>query len=277
MIVAVQGELGSNSALAAASYFAEEPISIQPCPTFDELFEAVDQGAAHYGMAPMENSLAGSIHSVWDLLAIYTPSIAGEIFFHVRHCLIGHPEAKLEDIRYVYSHPQALAQCSSFLFGLEDLDPTHILEEYDTAGAVELVKKSNKKNSAAIASSAAAELHNMRVLASDIQSHERNYTRFVVLGPCSSAALPNKTTLICTLDHTGAALSKIIAAFTGRQIPLHKVESRKLVDEPWSYRFYLECHGADDDTSMAAALAETQDAVRDLSIIPSYPAAPLLP
>lgn len=255
----------------------EEWISILPCPTFDKLFEAVEKGEAQYGMAPLENSLAGSIHAVWDLLAVYTPSIAGEIFFHVRHCLIGHPEAELEDIRYVYSHPQALAQCSAFLLSLENLDPTHILEEYDTAGAVELVKQANKKERAAIASSAAADLHDMHILAADIQTHERNYTRFAVLGPRSTLGVPSKTTMVCTLDHTGATLSAVVAAFASRQIPLHKVESRKLADEPWAYRFYLECQGDIEDAAVAAALTEIRHAVRDLALIASYPAAPLLP
>ena len=269
--------MGSNSALAAASYFEEEWISILPCQTFDELFEAVDNGEAQYGMAPMENSLAGSIHAVWELLAAYKPSISGEIFYHVRHCLIGHLGAKLEDIRYVYSHPQALAQCSAFLLGLEDLDPDNILAEYDTAGAVELVKNSNKKDRAAIASSTAADLHEMQVLATDIQNHERNYTRFAVLGPRSSQSRQNKTSLVCTLDRTGAGLSEVVDAFTNRKIALHKVESRKLVNEPWAYRFYLECQGDAEDVAVAAALADVGNAVRDLSIIPSYPAARLLP
>ena len=268
--------MGSNSALAAASYFEEEWISILTCHTFDELFEAVDKGKAQYGMAPMENSLAGSIHAVWELLAACTPSIAGEIFYRVRHCLIGHLEAKLEDIRYVYSHPQALAQCSAFLLGLEELDPDNILAEYDTAGAVELVKKSNKKDRAAIASSTAADLHKMQVLATDIQSHERNYTRFAVLGPRSSQSRQNKTSLVCTLDRTGS-LSEVVDAFTNRKIALTKVESRKLVNEPWAYRFYLECQGDAEDVAVAAALADVGNAVRDLSIIASYPAAPLLP
>ena len=269
--------MGSNSALAAASYFAEEWISIQACQTFDELFEAVDKGEAQYGMAPMENSLAGSIHAVWDLLAVYAPPIAGELFFNVRHCLIGHPEARLEDIRYVYSHPQALAQCSAFLLGLEDLDPVNILEEYDTAGAVEIVKKSHQKNRAAIASKEAAALHEMNVLATDIQTHERNYTRFAVLGRRSTTPLQNKTTIICTLDHTGAPLGEVLDAFTSRQIGLHKIETRKLVDEPWAYRLYLECQGDAEDATVAAALEAMQNAVRDCEIVASYPAAPLLP
>ena len=159
-------------------------------------------------MAPVENSLAGSIHAVWDLLALYKPAIVGEIYYHVRHCLIGHPGARLEDIRYVYSHPQALAQCGAFLLELENLDPNNIVEEYDTAGAVEIIRQTYKKEQAAIASSAAAELHQMKVLATDIQTHERNYTRFLVLGQRPATTAPNKTVLVCTLDHTAANLRR---------------------------------------------------------------------
>ena len=273
----MQGELGSNSALAAAAHFQEERISIQPCPTFNELFEAVEKGQAHYGMAPVENSLAGSIHAVWDLLALYKPAIVGEIYYHVRHCLIGHPGARLEDIRYVYSHPQALAQCGAFLLELENLDPNNIVEEYDTAGAVEIIRQTYKKEQAAIASSAAAELHQMKVLATDIQTHERNYTRFLVLGQRPATTAPNKTVLVCTLDHTAANLPQILAALSSRDIPLYKAETRKLEDNPWAYLLYLECQGDAANAPLAAALAAIKDAVRDLSLVVSYPAAPLLP
>lgn len=221
--------------------------------------------------------MAGSIHTVWDLLSVHTPSIAGEIYFYVRHCLIGHPGVRLADIRYVYSHPQALAQCAAFLLNLEDLDPENILEEYDTAGAVALIKENNKKERAAIASSEAARLHEMEVLAADIQTHERNYTRFLVLGPQLPDAVSTKTTLVCTLDHTGASLPDLIAAFASRQIPLYKIESRKLEDDPWAYRFYVECRGDAQDASVAQALQEIQLIVRDFNLVGSYPAAPLLP
>ena len=122
-----------------------------------------------------------------------------------------------------------------------------------------------------------ADLHEMKVLATDIQTHERNYTRFVVLGPRSQDALQTKTTLVCTLDHTGASLPDLIAAFASRQIPLYKIESRKLEDDPWAYRFYVECRGDAQDASVAQALQEIQLIVRDFNLVGSYPAAPLLP
>ena len=228
-------------------------------------------------MAPVENSLAGSIHAVWDLLAFYKPTIAGEIYYHVRHCLIGHPGAQLEDIRYVYSHPQALAQCSVFLRELENLDPSNIVEEYDTAGAVEIICKTHKNEQAAIASSAAAELHQMKVLATDIQTHERNYTRFLVIGQPPATTSPNKTVLVCTLDHTAANLPQILAAFSNRDIPLYKIETRKLEDDPWAYLLYLECQGDAATTPLVAALAAIKDAVREINLVASYSAAPLQP
>ena len=232
-------------------------------------------------MTPVENSLAGSIHAVWDLLPVYTPPIAGEIYYHVRHCLIGLPGPELEDIRSVYSHPQALAQCAAFLLDLENLDPANILEEYDTAGAVTLVKEAKKRERAAIAPREAAERHAMKVLAADIQTHAHNYTRFLVLGlrrdTPADARTNIKTTLVCTLNHTAAALPDLLGAFNQRQIPIYKAETRKLENDPWAYRLYLECLGDAQEEKVAAALADIQDTVRDTTLIGSYHTAPLLP
>jgi len=160
---------------------------------------------------------------------------------------------------------------------LENLDPNNIVEEYDTAGAVEIIRQTYKKEQAAIASSAAAELHQMKVLATDIQTHERNYTRFLVLGQRPATTAPNKTVLVCTLDHTAANLPQILAALSSRDIPLYKAETRKLEDDPWAYLLYLECQGDAANAPLAAALTAIKDAVRDLSLVASYPAAPLLP
>ena len=137
MSVAVQGELGSNSALAAAQFFSTD-VPIVPCATFADLFEAVTGGKAHYGMAPLENSLAGSIHDVWQLLSQHHLPVAGEIYFHVDHCLIAHPDVALDDLRRVYSHEQALAQCQNFLLGLKNAQQKAF---YDTAGAVQWIKE----------------------------------------------------------------------------------------------------------------------------------------
>jgi prephenate dehydratase len=272
-MVAVQGERASNSALAAEQYFAA-PVRVYPCTTFAELFATLRQGHAPYGMAPVENSLTGSIHPVWDLLAQEPLPIVGELYFRVRHCLIGHPGARLEEIRRVHSHAQALAQCATFLSRLRQVEPC---PAYDTAGAVQIVKKRGNKEEAAIAPEQAGRLHGMEVLARDIQTRPDNYTRFLVLGPEEpwDAAKPYKTTLICTLPCTGAPLAPLLASLNQRHFQVYKIESRKLADDPWGYLFYVEFQGHQREPQVQAALAQIRGLAPDLHLIGSYPAATL--
>ena len=231
--------MGSNSAQAAATHFGSD-IELCTCADFTELFAAVREGRAAYGMAPVENSLAGSIHPVWDLLAAQAPPIAGEMYFHVKHFLIGHPGSQLSQIRRAGSHTQALAQCAVYLrqMGIE------AVEEYDTAGAVALVKERGDRSEAAIAPAAAAQLYGMEILAENIQTDERNYTRFLVIAhdaqPLPTAAIKN--TLVFDLDDCAADLAPLLAALADHA--LCKVETRKQSDHPWSYRCYLEFLGA---------------------------------
>jgi prephenate dehydratase len=191
-------------------------------------------------MAPVENSLAGGIHPVWDLLAAAPPPIAGEMYFHVKHFLIGHPGSSAGQIRRAGSHAQALAQCAVYLqkMGIE------AIEEYDTAGAVALVKERGDRSEAAIAPAAAAQLHDMEILADNIQTDERNYTRFLVIAheaqPPPKTALKN--TLIFDLDDCASALAPLLAALADHVIC--KVETRKNNNRPWNYRCYLEFLGA---------------------------------
>ena len=135
--VAFQGEPGAYSELAAYEFFSAD-VQIKPCASFSDLFAAVEQGNAQYGMAPVDNSLGGSIHPVWDLLASRTLPIAGEIQLRIQHCLIAHPGTRLQDVRRVYSHVQALAQCQAYLQNLEKVEQEEV---YDTAGAVKIIKK----------------------------------------------------------------------------------------------------------------------------------------
>lgn len=221
-------------------------IELCPCADFAELFATVRSGRASYGMAPVENSLAGSIHPVWDLLAAQAPPIAGEMYFHVKHFLIGHPGSQLEQIRRAGSHTQALAQCAVYLRQMD----IEAVEEYDTAGAVALVKERGDRSEAAIAPAAAAQLYDMQVLAENIQTDERNYTRFLVIAhetqPVPAAALKN--TLIFDLDDCASALAPLLSALADHV--LCKVETRKQNDQPWSYRCYLEFMGALEEDAL---------------------------
>ncbi|MSR84158.1 MAG: hypothetical protein EXS58_14750 [Candidatus Latescibacteria bacterium] len=266
--VAVQGELGSYSELAAREFFAA-PIAIVPCPTFAELFAAVAEGRADCGMAPVENSLAGSIHPVWDLLAEGPPPIAGEITLRVDHCLIAHPGTRLEEVRRIYSHPQALAQCHEYLRTLKGVQAQEV---YDTAGAVKMIKEGGRREEAAIASAQAAVDHEMAILAENIQTDQRNYTRFLVLchRPVPAVDGPRKSTLILDLDDTARALPGILAGFTSRQVEVLKVELRKRLGVPWEYRCYLEVSGDAEASAFKAAIEEARGQAKWLRVIGSY-------
>jgi prephenate dehydratase len=266
LIVAVQGELGSNSELAAREYFASHAIEILPCFSFDDLFAAVADTRADAAMAPVENSLAGSIHDVWDLFPRH-PSIdvAGEIRLRVVHCLVGLPGAALGDIQRVRSHPQALAQCGNYLAAMQGVTAEPV---YDTAGAVQIIKSEGELSEAAIASAQAAADHGMQILAEDLSAAD-NFTRFLVLGK----GLPGgtaKTTVVLEIEDTAAALPAVLGAFVRHGIEVLKVETRKRIGRPWSYGVYLEFVG-DTTAGAGQALQETRSIATAVHIVGSYP------
>ena len=270
--IAIQGELGSNSELAAHAYFRQhsEPLAIWPCRSFDKLFRAIRDGDADYGMAPVDNSLAGSIHDVWDLLMADPLPVHGEILLHVRHYLIGRPGASLSGIRRVYSHEQALAQCQTFLTGLDG-----VLSEtvYDTAGAVAMVRERGDDSAAAIAPAQAARDHGMQILAEDIQSNDENFTRFLVLSrePVTPVQGDHKSTVVLKIGDSARTLADALNVLRERDIEITKVETRKRIGQAWEYVCYLELCGSRQDPRVAAALVELEKRVLQLWVIGSYP------
>ena len=277
VIVAVQGEPGCNSALAADEYFAGQEVELLPCHSFLDLFNAVKAGTAAHGMAPVENSLGGSVLKVWDLLSGSDLPICGEIYFHVRHCLIAHPGVPVQQIRFVYSHEQALAQCRRYLQKLVWIDADDIIPAYDTAGAVKMIKARGRREEAAIASPQAAEIYGMQVLAEDIQTDPRNHTRFLVLNhhPCPRTDIAGKTTLILALEACARDLPELLATLANRKIELLKLETRKALGRPWEYQIYLECAGAVGEPALDEALEKIKKRAAALRVIGSYPMAPV--
>ncbi|MDA0334588.1 MAG: bifunctional chorismate mutase/prephenate dehydratase [bacterium] len=265
LIVAVQGELGSNSELAALEYFDGRTIDILPCYTFADLFAAVDQGHAQAAMAPVENSLAGSIHDVWNLLLDHHPRVAGEIRLRVVHCLIGLPGATLADVRRVRSHPQALAQCDEYLTALSGVT---VEAAYDTAGAVQIIKSENQPQEAAIASAQAAADHGMQILARELSAAD-NFTRFLVLGEGVTSVGSLKSTVILEMEHTAAALPAVLGRLAARGIEVLKVETCKRIGRPWAYNVYLEFVGGTDGPA-GQALAEIGEFVTRRQIVGTY-------
>jgi len=271
--VAFQGERGAYSEAAALAYFSKniDPI---PCPAFDDVFIAVESGRVEHGIVPIENSLAGSIHHNYDLLLRHSLHIVGEKIFRVQHSLIAHPEATIADIRHVWSHPQALAQCE---FYLRKLGAT-IEATYDTAGSVKLVKESGRKDVAAIAARHAAEIYGMKTLAEEIEDDPANFTRFLILSRqpdvLSSnwqAEKRNKTSIVFSLRNMPGALFKALSVFALRDIDLMKIESRPIPGKPWEYSFYLDFTGHEAEIVSARALEHLREITTVLRVLGSYP------
>ena len=187
MKIAYQGEPGAFSEAAALRIAPDAHVI--PCKSFEEVFSSVDGGPAGYGVLPIENTIGGSIHRNFDLLLEHHLPIVGEVEVPVVHHLIALPGTALDQVKRIYSHPQALAQCDHFLRGLSGVE---IIATYDTAGSAKMIADAKMADAAAIASARAAEVFGLTPLKSSIQDYENNVTRFLVIGRRPlSAAVPD--------------------------------------------------------------------------------------
>jgi prephenate dehydratase len=268
--VAFQGERGAFSEEAAVKLLGEQ-IQLVPRPTFESLFAALNEGAADYLLAPLENSLAGSVHRSYDLLLKSSLHISGEVVIPISHFLIGCSGSSFEGIKTVESHPVALAQCERFFAAHPQLQ--RVATE-DTAGSVARVVKQGDPTRAAIAGIRAAKLYDGVVLREHLEDYSENYTRFVLLTPeahINSGA--NKLSLILKLPHRGGALYDALEPFARRGIDLVKIESRPIKSRPWEYHFYLDLQASTNDEKVIRALAELNERAIEVRVLGCYPAA----
>lgn len=251
--VAFQGVHGAFSEDAVFSHFLDD-VEAVPCNEFEEVFEMVEKGEVSHAVVPVENSLEGSVTTVSDLLLDSDLTVTGEVLVLVRHCLIGQPGSTVEAIKRVYSHPQALGQCRSFL---SQHPAWEKIPSYDTAGSVKLVKERGRMEEAAIASKRAATFYGMKVLQEDIQSSTRNFTRFFVVEKTTSMPTEgDKTSLAFSTKNIPGALYQCIGAFAERGVNLSKLESRPRKGRTWEYVFYVDVDGHVDDPKVSDALSE---------------------
>jgi prephenate dehydratase len=265
---AFQGELGAYSELAALEYFNRE-VTVLPKPSFAQVFEAVSGGEADYGVIPIENSLAGSIHDNYDLLLSHDLKITGEIKLRIVHNLLAVPGTRLEDIRKVLSHPQALFQCRDFLAGLEGVELASV---HDTAGAARIVSERRRPDEAAIASEQAALDYGLEIVRSGIESNHKNFTRFLVLSRELAAPVEDsKTSIVFSTRNIPGALFKSLSVFALRDIDLYKIESRPIPGSPWEYMFYLDFAGDIRDERSRRAIVHLEEIASYLKVLGSYP------
>jgi len=270
MKVAFQGEIGAYSESAVYSFFGPS-VEVKPCKNLSDVFESVEKGEVEYGVVPIENSIEGSVNQTYDLFMTHDLKVCGETVIKIVHYLITNPKTTLGSIEVVYSHPQALAQCSSFLEKLGcELIPT-----YDTAGSVKMMKEKKLMNAGAIASERAAEVYGMKIIVREIADNPNNYTRFFVLSKNDSSPTGNdKTSIIFSTKHVPGALYRALEEFAIRNINLTKIESRPTKEKPWEYNFYLDFEGHRNEERCREALRGLERKSSFIKILGSYPRAP---
>ena len=273
LVVTYQGVEGSYSHTAARSHFATAGVEIQfhGYRSFATAIDALTAGEADIAFLPIENSLTGSITETYDLLGQANLHLIGEEVHRVEHCLLALEQVPLGLIRRIGSHPQALAQCSSFLDGLQDC---RVEIEEDTASAAMLVAESGDLSRAAIASEEAAARYGLQVIKRNIANQKENYTRFVAIAREPKPAdprLPHKTSLLLTTAHEKGALARCLDTLAQHEVNLTKLESRPSTERPWQYLFYLDHEGGIHEQHVDVALRELRKHAQAVRILGSYP------
>ncbi|MEI7812634.1 MAG: prephenate dehydratase, partial [Ignavibacteria bacterium] len=267
-IIAYQGEPGAYSEAASKLIFKED-IELSPSATFEIVFNKVKKGKADFGVVPVENSLYGSVFETYDLLKKYSLKIIGELNLQINHYLMSNKKYKLKDLKKIYSHPQALGQCSQFLNALKDVS---ILPVYDTAGAAKMIAENPVANEAAIASKRAAEVYGLKVIQGNIQNNSENYTRFLVISKkATGVSSSNTKTSICfELKSMPGALFRALSVFALRDIDLTKIESRPIAKKTFEYVFYIDMKGNLADKRIKNAINHLKEISHSLMIFGSY-------
>jgi chorismate mutase/prephenate dehydratase len=267
MKITYQGEAGAYSEMAVYKFFGSkaEPV---PCKDFRDVFESVKNGEVSNGVVPIENSIEGSVNQNYDLFLAYDLNVCGEIAVKLSHVLITNPQTKFEDIKNVYSHPQAIGQCRKYL----EKHNWEAISAYDTAGSVKTIREKQLYTAAAIASEKAADLYSMKIVARDIADNPSNYTRFLVLS--HEDALPtgdDKTSIIFSAKHAPGSLYHALGEFASRNINLTRIESRPTKTTAWQYNFYLDFEGHKTEKRCTEALQTLEKYATFVKILGSYP------
>jgi chorismate mutase / prephenate dehydratase len=267
-LVAFQGEHGAYGEVAARQLVPKG--AYIPCMEFVDVFRGVEEGYLDLGVVPVENSLEGAVTQVNDLLTTTSLKIIGEAKVAVRHCLLATEITDYREIRVVYSHPQALAQCRGFLMR----NHLEARPYYDTAGAAKMLARENPKAAAAIASSLCSDLYDLDVLKEGIEDGPSNSTRFLLISRDASKESGDKTSIIFATPHKAGRLFSVLKLFADTNINLTRIASMPLRSDPDNYSFFLDFEGSEKDPQIAEVLAEMEKLTISLKNLGTYPSAP---
>ena len=265
-LVAFQGEHGAYGEVASRKLVPGG--AYIPCMEFVDVFQGVEKGHFDLGVVPVENSLEGAVTQVNDLLTTTDLKVTGEAKVAVKHCLLATVGTDYRDIRQVYSHPQALAQCRGFL-SRNNLEPRPY---YDTAGAAKMLARENPRAAAAIASSLSAELYDLEILKAGIEDGVSNSTRFLLLSRNPYENQGEKTSIVFATAHEAGRLYGVLRLFAEADINLTRIASMPLRTDPGNYCFFLDFEGSDQEKRAAAVLQQMEKMTISLKCLGSYPA-----
>lgn len=235
MKAAYQGTKASFSEIAIERFFGKrvEPIGKE---TFEEVFQSLDSGKAELAAVPIENSLIGPIVENFDLFHRYDAQIIGELCLPIEHCLVG-KNACIEEIKKVYSHPKALAQCTKFFKAHPWMEP---IVHFDTAGAAREIAARNDSAIAAIGSRKTAEVYSLELLKANLEDNQSNTTRFLFLQKQGMKTTEGKCSLLLTLKHAPGTLSEVLQILARYGLNLTQIVSRPIIDKPFEYLFFID-------------------------------------
>ena len=265
-LVAFQGEHGAYGDVA--SRLLVPGGAYIPCLEFIDVFRGVEEGYLDLGVVPVENSLEGAVTQVNDLLTTTDLNVIGEVKVDVSHCLLATEATDYREIRVVYSHPQALAQCRDFLMR-NKLEPRPY---YDTAGAAKMLARENPKAAAAIASSLCAELYSLDIIKEGIEDGPANSTRFLLLSREPYTGRGDKTSVVFAVAHEAGQLYGVLKLFADAKINLTRISSMPLRSDPSNYSFFLDFEGSEKDAIVVEVMEKMKGMTIDLKNLGSYPA-----
>lgn len=264
--VVFQGAEGAYSQAAMLKYFGNEVNSFH-VDTFRDAMVAIDEGRADFAVLPIENSTAGIVSEIYDLLVEFENYIVGEQIIRIEHCLMAVPGTKIEDIRTVYSHPQSLMQSARYL----NEHPWQQISMQNNAFAAKKVVDEQNQTQAAIASEYAAELYGLEVLEKGINHSNSNATRFIIVTNQKVFREDAKKVSICfEVAHESGSLYHMLSHFIYNNLNMNKIESRPIEDRNWEYRFFIDFEGNLSESSVKNALRGLREEARNMKILGNY-------
>jgi len=264
--VVFQGAEGAYSQAAMVKYFGSQVNSFH-VDTFRDAMSAIDEGSADFAVLPIENSTAGIVSEIYDLLQEYENYIVGEQIIPIEHCLLGVPGAKITDIRTVYSHPQSLMQSARFLAGRD----WQQISMQNNAFAAKKVADEQDKTQAAIAGEYAGEVYGLEVLQKGVNQSEFNSTRFIIVTNQKIFRKDAEKISICfEVPHESGSLYRMLSHFIYNDLNMTKIESRPIEGRNWEYRFFVDFEGNLADGAVKNALRGLRDEARNMKILGNY-------